>query len=899
MSVSEALLLRIGAQIDEAVTGLRQLSREVANTQEAIAAGSASAGGRVEGAFSKMVGGVGSMIGAVYTLNRAFRDMADFEQSMSKINTILGKDSAQTLAKIKKEIQGLPPALGKATQLAEAMYFALSSGVKEDKALDFVTQTAKLAKAGFADLGEVTKVTAGILNAYGDKAGTVEQITDKLFQTVKLGMAELPELAASLGNVTKIADLAGVSFNELMGGIAVLSNQGMAASEAITSYRAAIQAVIHPSIQARKFAKEMGIEFNSAALESKGVAGFLTDIRDRIGDNVEGWNMLFHSVEGFKAAAVLAADGATELRQATDAMANSAGTAEEAFERSQKSVYAQLDILAASFERLMIDVGDVLLPPLNSMLAILTTGMTEAKTPLKEVVDMFGDLATEIGKGLTELNNLSRELTGWSMSKPVQILMSTLNAMRKGGEYFAAARDGAAEAAGAGSAAWGHMMDGNYQAAAAAGGLNRVSGTKLAGWGQRATSSMLGMIPGVGTLAQVGYDAYVGAGNALGGSTVGSQTVYDQASGQYITKAEQAARGHGVRVDGAPMLTADRLLKTTLGTPAALAPGQAAAYDKLAAEQASPFTDYGDDYSGFAGFSMKPKPKPKTEAEIQEGLRRSRRGMGGAGGGMGGAGGGKGGKGGSSGFSVDGLYQVSDEQLYGDPEGAAIGGAVEGLGEKLSKAAETAEKAIDKAAGDGLAKAAERMKEEDRRFADNLNKNTADTIASATIDGFLQDGVKGAVKGFMKGFKDAMMNAVKEALMRSLSKKLLGMMGGGLGGLLGGVGGGGEHALGGMPAIGRWSLVGERGPELIRPEQSMRVHSTKETRSLLGFEGGGDAGGGGGGTGANGDVHFHGPVSIVLPQGNKIDDLRQLTRAINEAVRVGSIVLEATRVVSR
>ena len=109
----------------------------------------------------------------------------------------------------------------------KAIYTAISAGSEYTDVLELLSKTEKLSDAGRADLVETTKLVVSVLNAYGLSAKDAEAVSDALFTTVKDGQTTLPELAASLAQVTTVAANSGVSFDELMASLAALTVTGM------------------------------------------------------------------------------------------------------------------------------------------------------------------------------------------------------------------------------------------------------------------------------------------------------------------------------------------------------------------------------------------------------------------------------------------------------------------------------------------------------------------------------------------------------------------------------------------------------------------------------------------------------------------------------------------------
>ena len=91
----------------------------------------------------------------------------------------------------------------------KATYAAISAGIDYKDSLEFLSVAEKLSVAGKADLEATTKVLVSTLNAYGVGVDQAEKYSDVFFQTVKIGQTTMPELAASMAQVTSIAAAGG------------------------------------------------------------------------------------------------------------------------------------------------------------------------------------------------------------------------------------------------------------------------------------------------------------------------------------------------------------------------------------------------------------------------------------------------------------------------------------------------------------------------------------------------------------------------------------------------------------------------------------------------------------------------------------------------------------------
>lgn len=90
-----------------------------------------------------------------------------YETALAKVSTI-ADTQAVPLEKFSQEILALSNSTGvAATDIAEDVYNAISAGQKSGDAVNFVTNSTMLAKAGFAETSQTLDVLTTILNAYG------------------------------------------------------------------------------------------------------------------------------------------------------------------------------------------------------------------------------------------------------------------------------------------------------------------------------------------------------------------------------------------------------------------------------------------------------------------------------------------------------------------------------------------------------------------------------------------------------------------------------------------------------------------------------------------------------------------------------------------------------------
>ena len=295
---------------------------------------------------------------AVGGLAASINVAGDFSKQFGEITTLID-DTGESVTDFKQEIKNYArTSTAGFTEVNGAIYSAISAGTDYKDSVEAVNQAEQLAVAGKANLNDSMVLLVSSLNAYGEGSDQAQKYADVFFNTVKQGQTTLPELANSLANVTGLAANAGVPIEELTGAVATLTAAGLPTAQAMTAIRGAITNIIKPTKMAQEMADQLGIEFNAAALESKGLSGVLMDVKEAAGGNTEQMAQLFGSVQGLNGAMVLTGDASDKFIGNIESMENSAGAAATAYEKMVGDINTQTDILKNNVMMTLVTVGE-------------------------------------------------------------------------------------------------------------------------------------------------------------------------------------------------------------------------------------------------------------------------------------------------------------------------------------------------------------------------------------------------------------------------------------------------------------------------------------------------------------------------------------------------------------
>ena len=308
--------------------------------------------------WSQGVQALGAVSNAVSQLNGTLQDItADsraFGAAMKAANTMAGKN-AEGFANLKEQVADLSKTLPIARdELANGLYQVISNGVPEDNWIDYLNKSAKASVGGIADLGETVKVTSTVIKNYGLAWDAAESVQDKIQLTAKNGVTSFEQLAQALPRVTANASTLGVSVDELLASFATLTGVSGNTNEVATQMAAIFTALVKPSSEATEMAEKMGIEFNAASIQAAGgLRNFLTQLDASVKEYAAAngvleqqvYAKLFGSAESLRALTPLTNQLAEKFSENVDAMANSAGTINAAYNEMSSTGSATTQML--------------------------------------------------------------------------------------------------------------------------------------------------------------------------------------------------------------------------------------------------------------------------------------------------------------------------------------------------------------------------------------------------------------------------------------------------------------------------------------------------------------------------------------------------------------------------
>jgi TP901 family phage tail tape measure protein len=364
----------------------------------------------------------------------------DFEIAMQHIVGLVGESQTQ-VNQWSKDILALSPEIARPPEeLAKALYFVTSSGIKGAEALDVVKQSAKGASAGLGETMQVADLVTSAMNAYKDSGLTASRSLDVLTAAVREGKGEASAYATQMGEVIPIASKMGVGFDQVAAAMSSMTLTGSNVSETATYLRQILVSLLDPAKQSEDALRNMGT--SSAELRKvireQGLLTALTKLNDLTkiyGETAMG--KVFPNVRALTGVLSLMGDRLENNREIFAKVANSSGDMNKAFQAVTNTIDFKYNQALANVKVGLIEVGmsmkSSIIPILERLgstvrglvswytnlsdtqkkLVIYTAGLLAVIGPLSITMSVLAKVAANVITNMSILIGLISKINVW------------------------------------------------------------------------------------------------------------------------------------------------------------------------------------------------------------------------------------------------------------------------------------------------------------------------------------------------------------------------------------------------------------------------------------------------------------------------------------------------------
>ncbi|MDU6876313.1 MAG: phage tail tape measure protein [Clostridium sp.] len=324
-----------------------------------------------------------------------------FEDSMAKVMTI-ADESIVSYDNMKKAIVDLSNQTGiSANEIANNVYDAISAGQSTGDAVKFVTESTKLAKAGFAEAGQSLDLLTTIMNSYELEASEVNRVSDILINTQNVGKVTVGELSADMGKLIPTAKSTSVNLEQVATGYALMTSKGIKSAESTTYMNSMLNELSKSGTKVSDSIKSLtGKSFQELMASGKSVGDVLSILDKNAKANGKSLADMFGSSEAAKAAMILVTDSGKAFNDVLSDMGNVAGATGKAFDTISSTNGNKFRISLNEIKNSAIKMGDAL-APVTEMVA---NGLSKITKVLSGLSSQQLKTIAGIGGGIVTIN---------------------------------------------------------------------------------------------------------------------------------------------------------------------------------------------------------------------------------------------------------------------------------------------------------------------------------------------------------------------------------------------------------------------------------------------------------------------------------------------------------------
>lgn len=315
----------------------------------------------------------------------------DFERYMTKMISLVGISRSQ-MGEWRDDILKMAPEVARMpAELAEAMYFITSAGLRGAEALETLRASAMASVAGAGEVKQVADVVTSAMNAFKKSGLTATEAVNTLVAAIRFGKVESEDLAVGIGHVFPAAAKLKVSFDQVGAAIAAMTRTGTPAETAAVQLRQVLGQLIGPAREAHQALEQMG--WSAAAfrrhIAEEGLFSALnkfTRLVNKFG--IEEAKKVFGNVRALTSVFDLMGENAEHNAMIFEEMTDNSSELNRAIRAVQRTLYYKWNSALAQMKTTMIEVG-------QAMKKAVIPYLQDLSSWLKETAKWFASLTQE------------------------------------------------------------------------------------------------------------------------------------------------------------------------------------------------------------------------------------------------------------------------------------------------------------------------------------------------------------------------------------------------------------------------------------------------------------------------------------------------------------------------
>lgn len=402
---------KVGPVLDKLKSALKNVGQKAFSiTMKAVDLVTPFVQGLIEG-IKGQIAQVGESLGLTMGLGDTIETYKNFEASMSRIKAITGASGNEMERLNEKAVEMGNTTKFSASEALEGFESMAESGWKAQDMLDGMEGVMSLAGATGEDLGEISGLLAGSLEAFGAKASESGRFADTFVQTMANAGAGAQMLGESLNSVGPVAGAMGYELEDVSLAMGLMSMASVEGEEAGSALKTALENMSDPTKDVATAMKQYGISLTDSQGNMKTLKGVMDNLRSSLG-GLDGQQQkaAASAIFGEEAmAGILSIVNASEseYNKLADAMGKADGASKKMSHTMSDNLEGTLKSLQNAAERVKLSFGERLKPYIQGLATWLMDMMPEIEAALDRFMDYVDDAVEQLKTKINEVTGTS------------------------------------------------------------------------------------------------------------------------------------------------------------------------------------------------------------------------------------------------------------------------------------------------------------------------------------------------------------------------------------------------------------------------------------------------------------------------------------------------------------
>lgn len=342
---------------------------------------------------------------AAIAFGKAVSSAASFESELNVFKVTAGA-TADEMARVSDAAKTLGrdvslPAVS-AGSAAQAMTELSKAGLSVEDSISGARGVLQLATAAQIDNAQATQFAASALNAFGLAGSDAVHVADVLTNAANASQGSIEDMAIAMQQASAVARQVGISFEDTVGFLTLLSRAGIQGSDAGTSLRVAFTRLINPTNKAKEILNDLNVQLRDARGNIR--PEVFTDFakaQENLSKKQQDTNAaVVFGTDALRAYSIIARAGVGGFAEVSTALEKQGSAAELANARMQ-GLTGSVENLKNQLSNLGLTLGKVTTGPLKLMADTLAVTASNASAVADALAGIVRE-AKKVGKGFAE-----------------------------------------------------------------------------------------------------------------------------------------------------------------------------------------------------------------------------------------------------------------------------------------------------------------------------------------------------------------------------------------------------------------------------------------------------------------------------------------------------------------